>query len=398
MEQAWRWWGPKDQITLNDVCQTGATGIVTALHDVQYGEVWTREAIQERIDFIARDKSLGLRWAVVESLQVHERIKIGDGDLTPVFDKYRQSLRNLAACGVTTVCYNFMPLLDWTRTELRAKLPGGATGLRYNAHEFAAFDCFMLGRPNAEQDHAEDAVRRGHEWFRNASESDKAALLATIMAGLPGAFERYDIPGLRKALARYAGIGHHDLQRHYARFLQEVIPAAEEVGVRLAVHPDDPPRPVLGLPRVVSTESDIAFILGAVDSPANGLTFCTGALGASAENDLPAMARRFASRIWFAHLRNVTNEPDGSFYEADHLAGDVDMVAVVRILLEEQKRRRDAGEQAWRIPFRPDHGHEMLDDVGKNYHPGYPAIGRMRGLAEVRGVMTALAHQHGLPV
>lgn len=296
-----------------------------------------------------------------------------------------------------TVCYNFMPVLDWTRTELRHPLPGGGNALRFNAHEFAAFDVLMLRRPGAEADHAPAVLARAHAWHQAASESDRARLLASIMAGLPGAFDRYDIEGLRRMLARYAGVDRAQLRANLAAFLREVVPVAEAAGVRLCIHPDDPPRPLLGLPRICSTAEDIAFILDAVDSPANGLTLCTGSLGAGVGNDVPAIAARFAPRIAFVHLRNVAKEPDGSFMEAEHLGGDTDMVAVVLSLLREQDRRKRAGDPRWRLPFRPDHGHELLDDVGKPTHPGYPAIGRLRGLAEIRGVMTALAHQHGLP-
>jgi mannonate dehydratase len=397
MEQTWRWWGPKDIITLAHVCQVGATGIVTSLHDLATGEVWTPEAIAERKNFIEQDKSLGLRWSVVESIQVHERIKLAEGDVEPLYETYRQSIRNLGAAGVDTVCYNFMPVLDWARTQLRYKLPGGGSALRFNAAEFAAFDVHMLQRPGAAADWSADVLTRAKAWFDAATEDTKRGLLATIMAGLPGAFDRYDIEGLRGMLARYAGVDRARLRQNLARFLEAIIPTAEKAGVRLAIHPDDPPRPLMGLPRICSTAEDIDFILNAVPSAANGLTLCTGSLGANPVNDLPAIARRFASKINFVHLRNVAVEPDGSFMEADHLAGGTDMVAVVHALLQEQKRRKDAGDPRWRMPFRPDHGHELLDDVGKATHPGYPAIGRMRGLAEIRGVMTAVAQLNGLP-
>ncbi len=398
MEQTWRWFGPDDVVRLADARQAGATGIVTALHHIPYGVVWSEEEIERRKGLIAADPSLGLRWSVVESLPVAEPIKLGEGDLGPLFDNYRQSLRNLAARGVTTVCYNFMPILDWTRTDLIAPVPGGGRALRFDAAEFAAFDCFMLERPGAEDDHPPEVLPRARAWFDASSEGDRGRLLANIMAGLPGAFERYDIPGLRRMLDRYRGMTRDGLRENLARFLREVVPTAEEVGVRMAIHPDDPPRPTFGLPRIVGGEDDLAFILDAYDSDANGLTFCTGSLGAGAANDVPAMARRFADRIHFAHLRNVAKEPDGSFMEADHLGGDVDMVPVVTTLLEEQGRRRDAGDPRWRIPFRPDHGHELLDDVGKPAFPGYSAIGRLRGMAEIRGVMTAVAALRGLPV
>ncbi len=398
MEQAWRWFGPEDVIKLSHVRQTGATGIVTALHHIPYGVVWSIEEIEKRKALIAADPSLGLRWSVVESLPIHESIKIGEGDLKPLFDNYRQSLRNLAQCGITTVCYNFMPVVDWTRTELAYPLPGGGTALRFNAHEFAAFDCFMLQRPGAETDHSPEVLRRAKDWYDRSSEADRRQLLSNIMAGLPGAYDRYDIPGLRVMLDRYRDIDAKALRENLARFLREVIPMAEEVGIRMCIHPDDPPRPLMGLPRIVSNADDLAFILGAVDSPANGLTLCSGSLGANPVNDVPAIAKRFANRIWFAHLRNVEKEPDGSFMEADHLGGDTDMVALVTVLLEEQKRRKDAGDAHWRIPMRPDHGHELLDDVGKPTHPGYPAIGRLRGLAELRGVMKAVSALRDLPL
>jgi mannonate dehydratase len=398
MEQTWRWFGPEDVIKLPHIRQTGAIGIVTALHHIPYGVVWSVEEIEKRKALIADDPSLGLRWSVVESLPVHESIKISEGDLTPLFDNYRQSLRNLAQCGITTVCYNFMPVVDWTRTELAYPLPGGGTALRYNAHEFAAFDCFMLERPGAEAEYSPEVLTRAKEWFGASAEADRRKLLANIMAGLPGAYDRYDVPGLRVMLDRYRNIDAAALRENLARFLREAIPTAEEVGIRMCIHPDDPPRPLMGLPRIVSNADDIAFILEAVDSLANGLTLCSGSLGANPVNDVPVIAKRFASRIWFAHLRNVAKEPDGSFMEADHLGGDTDMVALITVLLEEQKHRKEAGDVQWRIPMRPDHGHELLDDVGKPTHPGYPAIGRLKGLAELRGVMKAVSALRNLPL
>jgi mannonate dehydratase len=398
MEQTWRWFGPDDPIRLPEIRQTGATGIVTALHHIPYGVTWSVEEIEKRCAMIAADPELGLRWSVVESLPIAEAIKIGEGDLNELFENYRQSLRNLAACGIRTVCYNFMALLDWTRTELRHRLPGGATALRYNAHEVAAFDCYILERPGSEDDHDPSVLAKARDWMKRASEADKDQLLATIMAGLPGAYERYDVPGLRRVLERFEGMTHDELRRNYVRFLKEVVPTAEEVGVRLCVHPDDPPFDVFGLPRIVSTLDDLQFIIDAYPSPANGVTFCTGALGAGPTNDVPYMAERLARHIKFVHLRNVTKEPDRSFMEADHLGGDVDMVAVVRTLLVEQGRRKAAGDSGWRIPFRPDHGHELLDDHTRRTHPGYPLVGRLRGLAEIRGVMTAVASLDGQPI
>ena len=397
MEQSWRWFGPEDVVPLRAICQAGATGVVTALHQIPYGALWTVEAIEQRKALIEADPGLGLRWTVAESLPVHERIKLGDGDLSDLFNTYRQSMRNLAACGVTVICYNFMPVIDWTRTELHHPLPGGGTALRFDAHQYAAFDCLMLRRPGAEADHAPDVLARARRWFDQASESDKDTLLSSIMAGLPGAFDRYDILTLRTMLHRYQAVSADALRQHLARFLREVIPTAEELGIRMAIHPDDPPRPILGLPRVASSGSDLAFITSTVESAANGITLCTGSLGAGAHNDVPAIARRFAERIHFIHLRNVAKEADGSFMEAEHLAGDTDMVGVVEALLAEQGRRRDRGDPRWRISFRPDHGHELLDDVGKRSFPGYSTIGRLKGLAELRGVMTTVARLRSWP-
>lgn len=397
MEQTWRWFGPEDPTQLSHIKQTGASGIVTSLHHIRYGDVWSVEEIQKRIGEIEADGSLLLRWRIVESLQVPEAIKLGDGDLEPLFENYRQSLRNLARCGVKIVCYNFMPVLDWMRTQHGHPLVGGGRALRFNAHEYAAFDCFILGRAGAEAEQRPDVLERAKQWMQETTQAEKDKLFANIMAGLPGAFERYDLDTLRGILDRFKDVSKSDLRANLKRFLEAVIPTAEEVGIQMCIHPDDPPRTLLGLPRIVCNADDVDFILSAVPSPANGLTFCTGSFGANPENNLPEMAKRFASHIRFAHLRNVTNYPDGSFMEADHLGGDVDMVAVVTALLEEQKRRKTAGDENWRIPFRPDHGHELLDDVGKPTHPGYPAIGRMRGLAEVRGVIIAVAQIHGLP-
>ena len=397
MEQTWRWWGPADLISLSDIRQTGATGIVTALHDIPTGVAWPAQAITDRKRLIEQDGALGLRWSVVESVPVHESIKLGEDGAQAHYDAYRSTLRALGTAGVNRVCYNFMPVLDWARTRLRHPLPGGGTALRFNAHEFAAFDVHILARPGADHDWAPDVLERARHWHEAADDEAKRNLLATIMAGLPGAFDRYDIEGLRAMLARYRGIGPDQLRANLQRFLAEIVPTAERAGIKLCIHPDDPPRPLLGLPRVCSDAEDIAAILGSVPSPSSGLTLCTGSLGANPANDPAAIASRFAGHIHFAHLRNVAKEPDGSFTEADHLGGDTDMVAVVHALLQEQARRRETGESEWRIPFRPDHGHELLDDAGKATHPGYPAIGRLRGLAEIRGVMTALAHQHTLP-
>ncbi|NDV88456.1 mannonate dehydratase [Aurantimonas aggregata] len=390
MQETWRWFGPQDRIGLHEIRQTGARGIVNALHEIPYGEIWSEAAIRDRQAIIEADPTLGLRWQVVESLPLHEGIKLGDGDLSRIFDAYRQSLRNLAACGIEIVCYNFMPLLDWTRTQLAQPLPGGGSSLRFNMHEYVAFDVFMLERPGAADGLAPDLLARAKAWFDASDETERERLLSAIMAGLPGAYERYDVPGLREVLKRYDGVSRDDVRANFRRFLEEVVPTAEEVGIRLCVHPDDPPRPLFGLPRVVSNADDIAFVMDCVDSPANGLTLCAGSLGANPANDVPAIAARFAERIHFAHLRNVAKEEDGSFEEADHLGGDNDMVALIRVLLAEERRRKTAGRADWEIPMRPDHGHELLSDVGRGTHPGYPLIGRLRGLAELRGVIAAV--------
>jgi mannonate dehydratase len=395
MEQCWRWFGPDDVVTLAQARQAGATGIVNSLHQIPYGVVWSTEEIEKRQAIVRADKSLGLEWKVVESLPIHESVKIGEGDLESIFENYRQSMRNLAACGLEVICYNFMPVLDWTRTELAHKLPGGGTALRFNLHEYVALDHFMLKRKGADEGHSAAVMDKARAWFEKSSQADRDRLLSSVMAGLPGAFDRYDLPGLARILERYAGMTHDKLRANLKRFLEAIIPTAEEVGIRMCIHPDDPPRSLFGLPRICSTEDDIAYILGSVSSPANGLTLCSGSLGANPKNDVPGIARRFADKIWFAHLRNVAKDPDGSFMEAEHLGGDTDMVALVDALMAEEQRRKAAGLTAWQIPMRPDHGHELLDDVGKGSFPGYPAVGRLRGLAELRGVMTALAQVKG---
>lgn len=391
MLESWRWYGPLDRIGLHEISQTGARGIVTALHEIPYGEIWSRQAIADRKGLIAAS-GLDLSWQVVESLPVHERIKRGEGDLAPLFANYRQSLANLAAEGIFTVCYNFMPLLDWTRTDLASPVRGGGTCLRFDAARMCALEMFMLEREGAEKDYPEKVRHRARRWFEASDAAAREELVASIMAGLPGAYDRYDIPALRRALTLYDGIDAEALRTNFARFLDEVVPTAAELGMRLCVHPDDPPRDILGLPRIVSDVDDIAWILGRDETLANGLTLCSGSLGANPENDVPAIARRFAPRIHFAHLRNVAKEPDGSFEEAAHLAGDTDMVALAAVLLAEERRRRDEGRLDADIPFRPDHGHELLSDFDRDTHPGYPLIGRMRGLAELRGVVTALSH------
>jgi len=381
MIETWRWFGPSDAISLADIAQTGATGIVTALHEIAYGEVWTQNAITARSDMI---KAAGFTWEVVESLPIHERIKQGQGDLAPLFANYRQSMANLAAAGIKTICYNFMPVLDWTRTDLKAPVANGGSCLRFSAARMAAFEIHMLGRDAARDDYHPDAIAGADAWFQSSDNESRDALLHAIMSGLPGAFDRYDVPGLRNILATYDGIGRDELRANYKRFLDEIMPTAQELGMNFCVHPDDPPRDILGLPRIVSDADDIAWIMGAYDARENGLTLCSGSLGANPKNDVPAIAQKFGDRIHFAHLRNVRKEKDGSFEEAAHLEGDTDMVALIDELLEAETRNNNA------IPFRPDHGHDLLSDAGAEAHPGYPLIGRLRGLAELRGVIAAL--------
>ncbi len=392
MIESWRWYGPFDRITLPQIAQTGAVGIVTALHEIPYGEVWPQDLIASRKREI---EAAGFQWVVVESLPIHERIKRGDGDLSQLFASYRQSMANLAAEGIHTICYNFMPLIDWTRTDLAHPVARGGTCLRFEAHRMAAFEIHMLGRAAAEDDYSPEVRARAAAWFQQATEADRDALLHSIMSGLPGAFDRYDIAGLRAGLQGYDGIGRDALRANYKRFLDEVIPAAEDLGMRLCVHPDDPPRDILGLPRIVASGPDLDWVLAAVDSPANGVTLCSGSLGANPANDVPAIARSVAPRIHFAHLRNVRKDPDGSFEEAAHLDGDTDMVALISALLDEEFRRKAEGRTDALIPFRPDHGHELLSDIGAGTHPGYPLVGRLRGLAELRGVARALSQVRG---
>ncbi|UUW72780.1 mannonate dehydratase [Pseudomonas oryzihabitans] len=386
MEHTWRWFGPRDPISLADIRQTGATGIVTALHEIPNGEVWPVAAIAERKALI---EAAGLSWSVVESIPVHEDIKRGLPGRERYLDNYRQSLRNLAQCGIDVVCYNFMPVLDWTRTQLAHRLPDGGWALRFDQDAFAAFDLCILQRDEAEADYSAAEIERARRYHDGLDAAGREELVRTLIAGLPGAEEGYSVADLRQLLATYAGIDAARLREHLAVFLQAVVPVAEEVGIRLGVHPDDPPRPLLGLPRVVSTAADAQWLLDAVPSPANGLTFCTGSYGVRADNDLVAMARQFASRIHFVHLRATRREADPrSFHEAHHLDGDVDMVGVIRELVREEHRREREGGA--RLPMRPDHGHQLLDDQGRRTNPGYSLIGRLKGLAELRGVEQAV--------
>lgn len=387
MEQTWRWFGPKDPVTLSDARQSGATGIVTALHHIPTGEVWSKEEIEKRKLEV---QAAGMVWSVVESLNVSEDIKKRSGKFREHIDAYCETIRNLSACGIRTVCYNFMPVLDWTRTDVAWKLPDGALALRFDATAFAAFDLFILKRKGAENEWPEERKRIADTAFRKMNEAAREGLTRTVLAGLPGTGTVYSLEYVRNALDGYADIDVADLRGKLSEFLRAVCPVAEEVHVRLCVHPDDPPRPLLGLPRVVSTASDFAFLLEQAPEAANGITFCTGSLGVRADNDVTSMAQKFAQRIYFAHLRSTKRETDAdSFYEADHLDGDVAIVDVMRALVIEERKRKLAGDSI-EIPFRSDHGHQILTDIGKHFTAGYPAVGRLRGLAELRGVLRAV--------
>ncbi len=383
LEQTFRWFGEEDKVDLAAIKQTGATGIVTALHHIPPGEVWSKEEI---LLLKHKIESHGLTWTTVESVAVHEAIKTKSGEYQKYLANYRQTLRNLGQCGITTVCYNFMPVLDWTRTHLNFQTADGSYALRFDMMAFVAFDIFMLKRNGADKDYTQEQVELASAYYDSLSPEAIGDIQSTILMGLPGTVEDLSLEDFNQALQAYDHIDRHMLKANYFDFLQAVIPTAEEAKVKMAVHPDDPPMSIFGLPRIVSDENDLEDLLSAVDSPYNGLTFCTGSLGSRSQNNVVKMMEKFADRIHFVHLRNVIKEENGSFYESDHLDGDVDMYEVVKILLTELAQRQTNGQAEASLPIRPDHGHQMLDDLHKTTYPGYSAIGRLRGLAEIRGL------------
>jgi mannonate dehydratase len=389
MKETWRWFGPDDPVPLDHIRQAGATGIVSALHHLYRGEAWPSHEVCKRRDEIL---AAGFVWSVVESIPIHNSIKLRSGPYVKFISAWKDTLAAVAKAGVKVVCYNFMPVVDWTRTDLKWRLATTGYALRFDTVDFVAYDLFILGRKGADADYCEDRVQVARDRFNSMAEARRSDLEQTIIAGLPGAEASYNRETIRGLISEYQGVTAAELRTNLIAFLRDVVPVAQELGVRLAIHPDDPPWSLFGLPRVVSTAADVRAILAACDTLVNGLTFCVGSFGARADNDLLAMAREFGARIHFAHLRQVTREPDGSFYEAEHLAGSSEIVGVIRALMEEEAHRRRTGRADHEIPMRPDHGHLLADDIGKKVNPGYSLVGRLKGLAELRGVMQGLRY------
>lgn len=392
MIEGWRWYGPHDPVPLAHIRQAGATDVVTALHEIYDGQVWPVDRIRARQAEIAE---ADLTWSVVESIPVPHSVNLGGAAGAEATGRFIDTMRNVAECGIEVICYNFMPIVDWTRTDLRYPAPNGGLALRYDPVDFAAYDVFVLKREGAGDDYSADLLGKAEATFAAMTPEQVDTLEKTIIAGLPGAEGHHTREGIRALIAEFDGMSEDDMRASLVAFQQAVVPVAEELGLRLAIHPDDPPTPLFGLPRVVSQASDYDAMFAATPSLANGVTFCTGSLGARADNDLAQMIRTLAPRIHFAHLRNVKRQDDGAFFEDDHLEGSSDMVEIVDLMLAEERRRRAEGRADHRIPMRPDHGHLLLDDIDKETLPGYSAIGRLKGLAELRGVMRALERVHG---
>jgi mannonate dehydratase len=398
MKQTWRWFGPADLASIDDMLQAGVQGVVSALHHVPNGAIWSTEEIAKRQQQIRTRKDgspSGIEWEVIESLPVSEDIKKQKNDWRQHIANYKISLENVARAGLEVVCYNFMPVLDWTRTELRYRVASGGTAMRFDINDFAVFDIHILARKGAAADFPEAVRAEAARRFQGLSDEHRQILARNVTMGLPGSTEHLTITEVQAHLDEYGNISPERLRKHFVDFLGEVVPVAEKLGLRLCCHPDDPPFPLLGLPRVMSTEADYLKIVEAVPSPANGITLCSGSLGARPDNDLPGMMRRMGGKVHFVHLRNVKKDSEaiaGSFFEAEHLGGDTDMVALIAAIVAEERARKAAGRADWQIPMRPDHGQDILDDLGRRSQPGYPTIGRLKGLAELRGIMVALEH------